>query len=231
MLASIEEGLALVIAQAMACGLPVIATEATGVRELITDGVEGIVVPDASGCSDSRRSDGLLVVRQRSSSGDGRGRPGAKSSPSGGGIAMAARWWRPFAMGGPQRHESCTAGDRRHQPHPVPGSALSPPGSLDRRSNRSCSSCPSTVSPNHSIRGSGEQSNLTCRCSVGTSTESSVTAVRSQRRWHVLGCVQSRIAERSSDALMSMSYWCTGTAICPIGWPTPRRSVAGFRIF
>ncbi len=46
-LASIEEGLALVIAQAMACGLPVIATEATGVEELITDGVEGIVVPDA----------------------------------------------------------------------------------------------------------------------------------------------------------------------------------------
>ena len=29
----------------MACGLPVIATEATGLRELITDGVEGIVVP------------------------------------------------------------------------------------------------------------------------------------------------------------------------------------------
>jgi glycosyltransferase involved in cell wall biosynthesis len=45
-LASVEEGLALVIAQAMACGLPVIATEATGVRELITDGVEGVVVPD-----------------------------------------------------------------------------------------------------------------------------------------------------------------------------------------
>jgi starch synthase len=45
-LASIEEGLALVIAQAMACGLPVIATEATGIRELITDGVEGIVVSD-----------------------------------------------------------------------------------------------------------------------------------------------------------------------------------------
>lgn len=45
-LASIEEGLALVIAQAMACGLPVIATEATGARELITDGIEGIIVPD-----------------------------------------------------------------------------------------------------------------------------------------------------------------------------------------
>jgi len=44
-LASLEEGLALVIAQAMACGLPVVATEATGVGELVTDGVEGLVVP------------------------------------------------------------------------------------------------------------------------------------------------------------------------------------------
>lgn len=44
-LASVEDGFGLVIAQAMACGLPVIATEATGIRELITDGVEGIVVP------------------------------------------------------------------------------------------------------------------------------------------------------------------------------------------
>lgn len=44
-LASIHDGFGLVIAQAMACGLPVIATEATGIRELITDGVEGIVVP------------------------------------------------------------------------------------------------------------------------------------------------------------------------------------------
>jgi len=62
-LASIEEGLALVIAQAMACGLPIIATEATGARELITDGVEGIVVPappDAqtlAGAMDSLLSD------------------------------------------------------------------------------------------------------------------------------------------------------------------------------
>ena len=44
-LASVEDGFGLVIAQAMACGLPVIATEATGIRELITDGIEGIVVP------------------------------------------------------------------------------------------------------------------------------------------------------------------------------------------
>lgn len=44
-IASIEEGLALVQAQAMACGLPVIATANTGAEDLFTDGVEGFVVP------------------------------------------------------------------------------------------------------------------------------------------------------------------------------------------
>jgi alpha-maltose-1-phosphate synthase len=44
-IASIEEGLALVQAQAMACGLPVIATVNTGCEDLFTDGVEGFVVP------------------------------------------------------------------------------------------------------------------------------------------------------------------------------------------
>jgi glycosyltransferase involved in cell wall biosynthesis len=65
-LASIEEGLAQVLAQAMACGLPVIATEATGVRELITDGVEGIVIPappDAQVLAQAM--DSLLLDRDR----------------------------------------------------------------------------------------------------------------------------------------------------------------------
>ena len=44
-LASIEEGLALVQAQAMACGLPIIATPNTGAEDLFTDGVEGFIVP------------------------------------------------------------------------------------------------------------------------------------------------------------------------------------------
>jgi len=44
-LLSIEEGLALVLAQAMAMGLPVIATANTGAEELIQDGVEGFIVP------------------------------------------------------------------------------------------------------------------------------------------------------------------------------------------
>lgn len=44
-LPSIEEGLALVQAQAMACGLPVIATTNTGGEDLFTDEVEGFIVP------------------------------------------------------------------------------------------------------------------------------------------------------------------------------------------
>ncbi|MDE2320342.1 MAG: glycosyltransferase family 4 protein [candidate division NC10 bacterium] len=42
---SIQEGLSLVLAQAMACGLPVIATTNTGAEDLFTDGVEGFIVP------------------------------------------------------------------------------------------------------------------------------------------------------------------------------------------
>jgi glycosyltransferase involved in cell wall biosynthesis len=44
-LPSLEEGLALVQAQGMACGLPVIATANTGAEDLFTDGVEGFIVP------------------------------------------------------------------------------------------------------------------------------------------------------------------------------------------
>lgn len=44
-LLSIEEGMAMVLAQAMATGLPVIATPNTGAEELISDGVEGFIVP------------------------------------------------------------------------------------------------------------------------------------------------------------------------------------------
>lgn len=44
-IASIQEGLALVQAQAMACGVPVIATTNTGAEDLFTNGVEGFIVP------------------------------------------------------------------------------------------------------------------------------------------------------------------------------------------
>ncbi len=44
-LMSIQEGMAMVIAQAMACGLPVICTPNTGGEDIVSDGVEGYVVP------------------------------------------------------------------------------------------------------------------------------------------------------------------------------------------
>jgi len=44
-LPSVEEGLALVQAQALACGCPVLATEAAGSEDLFTNGVEGFILP------------------------------------------------------------------------------------------------------------------------------------------------------------------------------------------
>ena len=44
-LPSIEEGLALVQAEAMACGCPVIGSTHSGAEDLYTDGVEGFIVP------------------------------------------------------------------------------------------------------------------------------------------------------------------------------------------
>jgi glycosyltransferase involved in cell wall biosynthesis len=43
-LPSVEEGLALVQGQAMACGCPVLATTATGAEDIFTHGVEGFIV-------------------------------------------------------------------------------------------------------------------------------------------------------------------------------------------
>lgn len=44
-LASVEEGFAMVIPQAMACGLPVIATTNTGAEEVIQNGKQGYIIP------------------------------------------------------------------------------------------------------------------------------------------------------------------------------------------
>lgn len=43
--ASLSDGLPTVIAEAMACALPVVVTDVGGVRELVTDGVEGRILP------------------------------------------------------------------------------------------------------------------------------------------------------------------------------------------
>jgi glycosyltransferase involved in cell wall biosynthesis len=67
-LPSIEEGLALVQAQAMACGCPVICSTNTGGEDLFSDGVEGFIVPirDADALADRmQRLVDDLELRQR----------------------------------------------------------------------------------------------------------------------------------------------------------------------
>jgi glycosyltransferase involved in cell wall biosynthesis len=43
---SVNEGFAQVLLEAMACGLPVVATEISGAKDCITDGKEGLIVPE-----------------------------------------------------------------------------------------------------------------------------------------------------------------------------------------
>jgi len=69
-LPSVEEGLALVQGEAMACGCPVIATAATGCEDLFTDGVEGFIVPERDSAALTGRMAQLAddpALRQRMS--------------------------------------------------------------------------------------------------------------------------------------------------------------------
>ncbi|MGO8763461.1 MAG: glycosyltransferase family 4 protein [Desulfobaccales bacterium] len=45
LLASVSEGISNAVLEAMACGLPVVTTDCGGMREAVTHGVEGLVVP------------------------------------------------------------------------------------------------------------------------------------------------------------------------------------------
>src|SRR5690606_30820887 len=45
LLSSLSEGISNAVLEAMACGLPIVTTDCGGMREAVSDGVEGFVVP------------------------------------------------------------------------------------------------------------------------------------------------------------------------------------------
>lgn len=60
-LPSLEEGLPLTLLQAMACGLPVVVTPETGAADLVTDGMEGVMVPSRDGAALAGALAGLIA--------------------------------------------------------------------------------------------------------------------------------------------------------------------------
>ncbi|HLO16664.1 MAG TPA: glycosyltransferase family 4 protein [Anaerolineales bacterium] len=51
LLTSLSEGIANVVVEAMSCGLPIVSTDCGGMREAITEGVEGFLVPVRDGAA------------------------------------------------------------------------------------------------------------------------------------------------------------------------------------
>ena len=60
---SIEEGLSLVIAEALACGCPVIATENTGASDLFTNNKEGFIIKPQSSKSITEKLEFFLEYK------------------------------------------------------------------------------------------------------------------------------------------------------------------------
>ena len=61
LLSSVSEGISNAVLEAMSCGLPVVVTDCGGMREAVTDGVEGFVVPVRD---PQRMADALLCLFQ-----------------------------------------------------------------------------------------------------------------------------------------------------------------------
>lgn len=89
-LPSLEEGLALVMAEAMACGCPVIASANSGALNLFTDGVEGRIVPARS--TQALREALEALAQDRSAARDMRDRARKRIESLGGYDRYGEQW-------------------------------------------------------------------------------------------------------------------------------------------
>ena len=101
-LPSIEEGLARVQVQAMACGLPVIATPNTGAADVLTDGREGFIVPIRDSRAIRDRLEWMLAhpAERRAMGEAARQRAEARSGWSAYGDAVDGLYRRLLGRGG-----------------------------------------------------------------------------------------------------------------------------------
>jgi len=90
LLSSLSEGLSNAVLEAMACGIPVVTTDCGGMREAVTDGVEGFVVPVRNAEAIARA---LHILAGNRGLGEGMGRAGrARIEREFGLVQQVERW-------------------------------------------------------------------------------------------------------------------------------------------